>query len=301
MDKVGVFPFGQPILPLIQRDRTPKRVFVLGVYASAVHARWVGEDGRQKISAVGVASEPEIFWRGSQDTAQEIISAIRLPQGAGRLSPASAQLNGPSGKALDQLFLQPLGLSRKDAWLCDLVPHSCMNKKQALALQREYDPLRALLGLPVYEWPLLPSDLVNKRRRIQIEGELMASNAEIVITLGDEPLRWFTQYHGTAAKLLTYGQTILEYGRLHQISISDRKLYLLPLVHPRQAARLGSHSAVWAEVHDAWIAKSARGSVPCLAGCASAVCSRNVAIITFAVAIFLQLLLAVGVMSITRA
>lgn len=258
MDRVGVFPFGQPILPLVQRDRTKKRVFVLGVYASAVHARWIGEDGHQKIAAVAVASEPEIFWRGSQDAAQKIISAIRLPVGSGRLVAASAQLNGPSGKALDQLFLQPLGLSRENAWLCDLVPHSCMNKDQALALRREYDPLRASLGLPAYDWPLLPGELADGRRA-EIEGELLESGAEIVITLGDQPLSWFTQYHGTKVKLLDYGQTALEYGRLHRISMAGRKLHLLPLVHPRQAARLGRHSAEWAGVHDAWIASRPSG------------------------------------------
>ena len=260
MDIVGTFPFGQPIVRLVHRDRTKKRVFVLGVYASAVHARWVGEDGRQKIGAIAVASEPEIFWRGNQHAAQEIVSAIRLPAGAGRLAPASAQLNGPSGKALDQLFLEPLGdRAREDAWLCDLVPHSCMNEKQALALRREYDPLRASLGLPAYDWPLLPGELADGRRRAEIEGELLESGAEIMITLGDLPLRWFTQYHGTAAKLLAYGQTAPEYGRLHRISIAGRKLHLLPLVHPRQAARLGSYSAGWAGVHDAWIASRPSG------------------------------------------
>lgn len=79
MNVVGIFPFGEPILPLVQPDRTTKRVFVLGVYASAVHARWIGEDGRQKIGAVAVASEPEIFWRGDQDVARQIVSAIRQP------------------------------------------------------------------------------------------------------------------------------------------------------------------------------------------------------------------------------
>ena len=34
------FPFGETVKPLAQLDRTPKKVFVLGVYASAVHARW---------------------------------------------------------------------------------------------------------------------------------------------------------------------------------------------------------------------------------------------------------------------
>ena len=69
MSNVGTFPFGQPVLRVVQRDRGPKRVFVLGVYASAVHARWIGPDGRQRIGAVAVASEPEIFWRGDEDEA----------------------------------------------------------------------------------------------------------------------------------------------------------------------------------------------------------------------------------------
>ena len=33
-----LFPFGQKLHPLVQEDTSPKKVFVLGVYASAVHA-----------------------------------------------------------------------------------------------------------------------------------------------------------------------------------------------------------------------------------------------------------------------
>ena len=40
MDTVGTFPFGQPVRVLVQQGRTPERVIVLGVYTSAVHARW---------------------------------------------------------------------------------------------------------------------------------------------------------------------------------------------------------------------------------------------------------------------
>ena len=29
------YPFGETVYPLVQQDRTPKKVFVLGVYASA--------------------------------------------------------------------------------------------------------------------------------------------------------------------------------------------------------------------------------------------------------------------------
>lgn len=39
MTQLGTFPFGLPVTKVVEMDRTPKRVFVLGVYASAVHAR----------------------------------------------------------------------------------------------------------------------------------------------------------------------------------------------------------------------------------------------------------------------
>ena len=55
---VGVFPFGRPVQRVVQVDRCPKRVFVLGVYASVVQARWIDETGATLIRALGVASEP---------------------------------------------------------------------------------------------------------------------------------------------------------------------------------------------------------------------------------------------------
>jgi len=253
MDSIGVFPFGQPIFPLVQKDRSKKRVFVLGVYASAVHARWVGKDGRQKIGALAVATEPEIFWRGNQEAAEEIISKIKIPNGAGRLMPAGQQLNGPSGKALDELFLRPLGFTRKDAWLCDLVPHSCMNPNQKKALNERYDTQRKNLGLPAYNWPLLPDELADEDRRLAIEAELVKSGAELVVTLGDQPLKWFTSHYGTASKLSAYGQSLTEYGKRHSFKVAGCTMDLLPLVHPRQAARLGTHSALWAELHEGWV------------------------------------------------
>ena len=38
MNASGSFPFGEPLRPVVQLDRGPKDVFVLGVYSSAVHA-----------------------------------------------------------------------------------------------------------------------------------------------------------------------------------------------------------------------------------------------------------------------
>jgi hypothetical protein len=68
------FPFGQPLRKVQQKDTSKKKAFVLGVYASAVHARWTDKDGKQKVSAFAVASEPDIFRTG--ENAEQIISAL---------------------------------------------------------------------------------------------------------------------------------------------------------------------------------------------------------------------------------
>jgi len=236
------FPFGMPITPVHQTDTTPKTVFVLGVYASAVHARWVDADGRTLINALAVASEPEIFWRG--DNVSEIVERIPVPAGAGRLIAANRMLNGPSGIALD-------------AWLCDLLPESRCNPKQRAALAREYDTRQEEHGLPAYNFPPVPSTLASDARRSEITREIGAASSEILITLGDQPLKWFAAHYGAHAALGMYGDTSQTYGRLHHIEIGGRAIKLLPLVHPRQAGRLGSHSAKWSELHAHWVSNTA--------------------------------------------
>ncbi|MBE6595297.1 MAG: hypothetical protein E7644_05810, partial [Ruminococcaceae bacterium] len=81
------FPFGQELHPLVQEDKSPKKVFVLGVYASAVHARWK-KDGQAVCQALAVASEPRIFWDGNEDEARAIIGQINIPKELGYLEPA---------------------------------------------------------------------------------------------------------------------------------------------------------------------------------------------------------------------
>jgi len=255
MGEIGTFPFGHPILKVEQKNRAKKRIFVLGVYASAVHARWIGPDGKQLIRALGVASEPEIFWRGER--VDEIVASINIPEGAGRLVPASPKLNGPSGRALDDFFLRPLGLNREDVWLCDLVPYSCLNGGQAKALDRAYKPWARKLGLPEFRWNPVPATLVEAGRRKQIEDEITQARPEILITLGDQPLKWFSRFHGSKRTLAGYGTDEKTYGRIHQIQINGLELGLLPLVHPRQAGRLGRFSARWATLHEKWVAGKA--------------------------------------------
>ncbi len=107
------FPFGQPIIPVKQvEDGQTKKLFILGVYASAVHVKWYGIDGKLRIRAMAVASEPEIFWRGDNEYVQEVIKRINLAPMYGHLEPADAEFNGPSEICLDKNYIHPLGLTR---------------------------------------------------------------------------------------------------------------------------------------------------------------------------------------------
>ena len=124
------YPFGEELKQVVQQDRTPKKMFVLGVYASAVHAKWKRE-GKVVCNALAVASEPRIFWDGNMEEAKEIISRIKILQAVGTLEPADSRFNGPSAKVLDEQILAPLGFNRKDVWLCDLLPETRLNKNQS--------------------------------------------------------------------------------------------------------------------------------------------------------------------------
>ena len=244
-----LFPFGQPLHAIEQTDRRPKRVFVLGAYASAVHARWVGPDNREIVRALAVASEPRIFWRGDRVEAETIVSRIKIPAEAGRLFPADEQLNGPSGRALDDHILKPLALQRKEAWLCDLVPHGCMNSGQKKAVEEQYLPVAQRLGLPVPSVPEVPEQLTDEARRQGILHELRASKARLLILLGDEPIKWFLRFFADCPRGLAQFRP---YGLINRFDIAGMELGVLPLVHPRQAARLGAASDAWFTKHQVW-------------------------------------------------
>lgn len=250
---VGVFPFGQPVVSVEQVDRDPKPVFVLGVYASAVHARWLGPDERERVKALAVASEPEPFWRG--EGAAEIIAQVQAPPAVGRLVAAESRFNGASGRALDDLILAPLGLRRNLTWLSDLVPHSCANGQQLAAIEREYAPVAVANNLPVASVPPIPATFTDDHRAQVIAAEVAESTASLLILLGDEPIRHFLHYYDRRHEWLgSFGRNADTYGRLHRVAINGRRIQVLPLAHPRQIAELGRSSARWYELHQAWMA-----------------------------------------------
>lgn len=248
------FPFGQKLTKVQQTETTPnKEVFVLGVYASAVHAKWLDKDGKIKVQALAVASEPKIFWTG--EGVEKIIKEIHIPEELGKLVLANKNLNGPSGVALDDLFLNPLGYSREQAWLCDLLPESRVNPNQQKAVNM-YNDIAVKHGLPISTIPEFREDEIKenaKQRHLEILNELENSGAKTIILLGDLPIRWFLHFYDKRTKLSQFGNSQETYGQRHDIVINNKTYSVIPLCHPRNAARLGAHSSNWADWHKAWV------------------------------------------------
>ena len=253
---LGVFPFGQKVQKVVQQDRAPKRVFVLGVYASAVHAQWIDANNKTKVKALAVASEPYIFWRG--DNADGFIEQIDIPESLGKLIPANQQYNGPSGITLDELILEPLGLTRADTWLCDLIPHSCVNPSQRKAIINNYEPFIEEYKLPIPSVPEVPGQLTNDKRRAAIFDELIESGSDTLVLLGDKPIQWFLKHFDHRwNRLSDFAHDEGTYGRLLSAKIKGKNIKILPLAHPRQIAKLGQSSVKWYEYHQTWMHQSA--------------------------------------------
>lgn len=247
-----LFPFGETVHPVVQQDRRPKKVFVLGVYASAVHARWK-KDNKIVCQALAIASEPRIFWDGNQKEAEEIISRIHIPEQMGSLEPASIHLNGPSAKVLDNQILTPLGFTREDAWLCDLLPETRLNSNQFKIIKKEYEPKAKAYGLNKVTIPKRPTSFCDKARSEEIISELEESRAKTLILLGDIPILQFlnrvadVNYKSVQEYVDLYG-----YGNYSQAIINGKAYNILPLVHPRQIGALGAHSDKWHKLHQEW-------------------------------------------------
>lgn len=144
-------------------------------------------------------------------------------------------------------------MERQDTWLCDLVPHSCINPAQKTALERDYYPIRNKYGLPMPSVPTLPTPIANEVRRTEITSELMESHARILVLLGDMPIRWYLKYYDHRwSKLSDFVGDSNSYGQLYDSLIDDRKVQVLPLAHPRQIAKLGRSSQYWYHLHQEW-------------------------------------------------
>ena len=248
------YPFGETVKPLVQQDRNPKKVFVLGVYASAVHARWTKPGQKRPVcTALAVASEPRIFWDGNPEEAKEIINRINFPKELGTLEPADPKFNGPSAKVLDEHILAPLGFTRKDAWLCDLLPETRLNDNQWNFINKTYNTEREKYGLNEVTIPKRPTVFCDAKRCQEILSELKESQASLLVLLGDIPIAQFlNSVSEVPYKSLQEYVELYGYGKTTAATIDGRTINVLPLAHPRQIGALGAHSEKWNKLHQEW-------------------------------------------------
>jgi hypothetical protein len=69
---------------------------------------------------------------------------------------------------------------------------------------------------------------------------------------------WFLSYFDARWKSLAdFGKDESFYGRIHQVILERESYDVLPLVHPRQAAKIGAHAMTWYNLHRNWIENDA--------------------------------------------
>ena len=246
MDRLGVYPFGEPVGVVRSPATSPRRVFILGVYPSAFHASWFSPDGRLVSPALAVADEPEPFWDGSGGAGVLQRVAERVPAEAGALRDAGEH-NGRAGRTLASAYLQPLGLERSEVWIADLQNYYLASDGQVRRIEESYEPLVATGVVPAAA--LVPRasrstiDRLAEDRDPPLAAEWAEAEPEWLITLGDEPVKVL------GLEDLREG----EYGQPRQASVFGRDVSHLALVHTRQAGKHGSHSPKWYARHHGWL------------------------------------------------
>jgi uracil-DNA glycosylase len=131
-----------------------------------------------------------------------------------------------------------------------------MNPGQARAIKRRYQPLVKRGVAPAVLWSSVPRTFADDARRAAICAELKASGAELLVLLGDRPVQEFLSAYHQAKDLRTLTDGGRTYGRSFEVSIDGYSTSVLPLVHPRQAARLGRSSTEWGKHHANWVRRS---------------------------------------------
>lgn len=104
----------------------------------------------------------------------------------------------------------------------------------------------------------MPKAFAGKERVKQVLTEIDTSNPSLIILLGDLPVRDFLNtFHKQGSKLQDFGYTGETYGRVHRLPVEGKEHNILPLVHPRQAAGIGSHKKTLKDLHNYWVSKVA--------------------------------------------
>lgn len=208
MDDWGRFPFGQPNTVRPARMASRSEAAIVGVYPSAWHVAWTAPPGlagqgvKGSVAALAVDVEPTVFWDGSADDFAQRLEgwkhAVGFVEGRhGAISSRAPSTNGSSGKKVVERYLAPLGIAAERATYTDVFPvfqvktSNGSKREQGDAIRDEYDRIAAQLGvqpsslparIPKSKLPAVAASTFGER----LVADLSASEAPLVITLGDE-------------------------------------------------------------------------------------------------------------------
>ena len=246
---MGTFPFGAPVNDLaLGLPLRRVRAFVLGAYPSAVHVEWTPPPGLgRRVVALPIDNEPYPFWDGSgMDHFVDRWWTRHFDATWGSVKPST--MNGSSGRVLHQRWLRPLGVDPMDYFVTDCLPTSMLSTGVAKQVTGEgvYASLVTTLGLPEVDMQPHPSeaDIVRQAdlHHDRIREQILASRAEVLVTLGNAAARVMQEITGHADGALTEGT----YRQARAVQLDRRSLTWHALVHP--AVR-----PPWDKRHDAWI------------------------------------------------
>ena len=129
-----------------------------------------------------------------------------------------------------------------------------MNDNQKDAIRTRYNPVREKYGLPLASIPEKPDNLIDAGRLNEIVAELEASQAETIILLGDDPIKWFLSKASDCKKtrLADFGEDTKTYGFPHSVHINGKPYTVIPLAHVRQGGSLGPNTPKWERLHTTW-------------------------------------------------
>lgn len=249
--------FGKSVIQARASATRKRKVFLIGAYPSALHIRWSHPELARPIAAVAVDNEPEPFWTGI-DEIQRIESwktSVQWRTQWGIVQPCGS-LNGSSGVWVRGRVLCPLRLQRNETWLTDCLDFYCESVgAQRRTQSHEVQSILTEFSIPA---PLLHShpeeDKVVSIARDQnhlarIRHELLVSQPDLIITLGNAALRVIREVLGPSGSLLPEKLSSSPdlYGRSILASLNGHgKFNVLPLAHP-------AAPDAYQKVHDRWI------------------------------------------------
>lgn len=235
--RMGVFPFGRPVVACEPLATGRAAMFVLGAYPSALDVRWRPPQGEGRVvQALAVDNEPEPFWAGADEVhrVERWMSQVGWSEAWGSVAPVS-HLNGPSGRWVEEGVLGPLRVARADAWITDCLNTYRASVKMRAAVEDVYEPFARAHALPPAELAPHPSEAQIVGEGIdqdlsRLRRELTASAPDLIVTLGNTALRVLRNLLGDAAAPMKL--TVTDYGTELSVKLNGRGLSWLPLAHP---------------------------------------------------------------------